>query len=292
MSSLGIGIGIHLPVRSGVRGGSLYDPDALDYFNRAEALDPNAFDLDGFVSGLYPDVVKGYWNTFVTSLKVDGTWDQIDELCPLSGVTFGAITAKLKHSGNSTTTLVNFVSGDHVPAGTLPGLKGSNDAAGKRINSNWSPSNTITIPSGHHSVFTTEPIVLGGSNFAVEGASDGVGNESMSFFLPFVDGTIYSDFFSSSGGRVSAIEPTTGLILANATASAHRLLHDGSLFASGSSPTGIVPTMDYYFFSNGGISGYNAARQSIRTMGQGLTSGQETTLNNAIQALMASLGYA
>lgn len=261
---------------------SPYDPDAQDYFDRAEALDPNAFDLDSFVGGLYPPVVKGYWNNFIISLKADGTWDQLDEIFPGCGVTFAGITAKLKHSGNDEVALANFVFGDYTPAGPLPGLKGNGTS--KEINSNWSPSDTITVPSGHYSMFTTEEA----SGISREGSDNSTTQTLSGYFT--LNGTLYSDAFSTDGGRISVATSTIGMIIVNANATAHRVLLDNSLVVTGASPTGIVPTADFYFYSIGGSS-FSDARRSIRTMGQGLTAGQETTLNNAVTALMTSLGY-
>lgn len=262
-----------------------WEPDAQDYFTRAESLDPNAFDLDSFVGGLYPTAVKGYWNNFIISLKADGTWDEIDEICPLSGVTFGAMTAKVKHSGTATTTVVNFVSGDYTPAGPLPGLKGNGTS--KEINTNWQPSDTITAPSGHHSMFTTEEATVASDN-SREGSVDGA--NLFGGFFPFNTGAVISDMFSAPGGRISVSASIEGFLVLNGTASANRMLLNNAVIASGATPPGTAPASDYYLFGSGG-AGWTDARRSIRTMGQGLTAGQETTLSNAVATLMASFGY-
>lgn len=257
-----------------------WEPDAADYFARAEALG-GSFDIDGTYTEL---LVKTAWNDYILALKSDGTWNELDVIFPGCGVTFAGATAMLKHSGNPVATLINFVSGDYVAVGAAPGLKGN--ATNKQINSNWSPADTLTVPSGHHSMFTTEEA----TGVSQEGASSST-NPSFSGYFTLA-GTIFSDMFSTDFGRISVASPTVGYLILNATASSNRIILNNGLLQAGGSPAGSNPatSSDFFFFSYGG-GGFSDARRAIRTMGQGLTTGQETTLNNATQALMTALGY-
>lgn len=267
--------------------GESYDSDALNYFARAEAMDADAFDLTDIDSGLTPSVVKSIWNAYIITQKADGTWDKKIEIVPNCGVRFGAVTAKLKYSSNPVTTPINFVSGDYAAAGAAPGFKG--DGSSKEINTNWNPSESLTPPSGSHGFFTTEE-ATGASANSHQGSVVDASN-IFSVYLPFNDGVVYSDMFSSPGGRISVASATRGHMLMNGTATAHRMLLNGALIASGAAPAGgTAPDADYYLFSRNG-AGYTDARQPLWFSGHGLTEDQEATCNAADQALMSALGF-
>lgn len=270
LAGSGILPGTGILVGSGILPDS-FDPDALDYFARAEAL-----------GGTFSDPVKEAFNAYVAALKADSTWDQIDEIWPGCGVTWAGIAAKLKYDSSPVVSLTAFVTGDYTPTGALPGLKGN--GLTKEINSNWSPSDTITAPNAHHSVFTTESAIL-----AREGSYTDPDHE-MSAYLPF-GGTIYSDIFSENTSRITGAATGLGHVIFSTNATSHQIMVDGTSLTTGAAPTGSVPTADYYFFSLG-ATGFSDGRRAIRTMGRELSTIQKATLNTATQALMTAMGYA
>jgi hypothetical protein len=103
---------------------SIYDTDAEDYFTRAEALDANAFDQTAIDPIYTAEYIKGKINKYVIDLKAVGLWTKLTELYLLSGVTFGAILAKLKYDTVATLTNSGFVAGDYVAVGSGGGLTG------------------------------------------------------------------------------------------------------------------------------------------------------------------------
>lgn len=263
-----------------------WDVDAADYFSRAETLEADAFDLG---VGYGAPLVKGFWSRFVDVLKTDGTWEQIDEIFPGSGVTFGGIAAKLKYNDDPVVTLNGFVEANFNPTGAEIGLIGNGTST--YIDTNWAPSDTITGPSLHHSVFSSA-IESGATN--TEGCRQPGNDTLMECYLNFSNGQVYDDALSELTGRVNGACDALGHVIGNSTATSHRLLQNGSLIVSGASPVGTPPSIDYYFFAtnrSGIAEEHNASRRAIRTLGRGLTEAQEETLTNAVSTLMSKLGY-
>jgi hypothetical protein len=99
------------------------DPDALDYFSRAEALG-GSFDQTA-INALYTEAyIKSAISDCIAGLKTDAVWSKITELYLHAGVTFPGLMAKVKHAG--TATLTNngpYVAGDYLAAGVGAGLK-------------------------------------------------------------------------------------------------------------------------------------------------------------------------
>jgi len=94
----------------------LPDPDAIDYFARAEALG-GSFDQTAINATYTEDYVKDAIEAFIQGLKSDGVWDKLTEVYLLCGVSWDGITAKLKYLSTPTLSNSGVLEGNYVAAG-------------------------------------------------------------------------------------------------------------------------------------------------------------------------------
>lgn len=104
--------------------GSIYDADAQDYFDRAEAFG-GTFDQSA-INAAYTEVYcKSKLSEYVSTLKFLGIWSKLVEIYLLSGVTWPGVFAKLKYATVSALTNNGFTATDYTAAGSGAGLQGS-----------------------------------------------------------------------------------------------------------------------------------------------------------------------
>lgn len=98
------------------------DADVVDYFSRIASIG------GGLQNSAYSEMgTKRRLSDFFVSLKDNGLWPSISEMgifLGVSNLTSCLAKAKYQAGGVALLTNVNFVAGDHTPAGTAAGLKG------------------------------------------------------------------------------------------------------------------------------------------------------------------------
>lgn len=263
-----------------------YDVDAQDYFNRAEALQPLAFDLTD-VDSLYTETyVKTAINNFIVTCKADGTWSKLTEVYLLCGVQFGALTAKLKYDSVATLTNHGFVSGDYLAAGSGAGLTGDGSSY---LDTSFLDS-SLSADNKSFGRYQTVNTVLG-----VElslGVRDGtaqysvVENSATQLIarVPSADATVI----------LSSIDPKSFLICSR------RGVNDVEVYLNGSSAgtdtsTAAGPSISYnwhlFAYNNAGFAtNPTNTTNAFMFLGTGLSDTEAANLTTATEALMDALG--
>lgn len=130
-----------------------FDPDALDYFSRAEALG-GSFDQTAINASYTEAYCKGAISDCIAGLKTDAVWSKITELYLMGFVSFAGLMAKVKHAGTATLTNTNFASGDYLAAGSGAGLKGN--AANKRLSTGLVVSDHLSAGDGSLGIYAED----------------------------------------------------------------------------------------------------------------------------------------
>ena len=251
-----------------------FDPDALDYFSRAEALG-GSFDQTA-INALYTEsYIKKAISDCIAGLKTDAVWSKITELYLMGFVTFAGLMAKVKHAGTATLTNTNFVSGDYLAAGSGAGLKGNGSANlatsfQPASNSNYSLSAYVI-----QSATASSALITIGTNGSNEIFRIGAGQV-----------VVRPNFVT---GFASAI--TTGYFIGS-----RRTSTDAEAYRNGIS-YGTTATSDNAAFSNCFLFSrpaatffYTDARMSAAHVGTGLTDTEAANLSSRINTLMTAIG--
>jgi hypothetical protein len=253
------------------------DPDALDYFSRAEALG-GSFDQTA-INALYTEAyMKSAISDCIAGLKTDAVWDKITELYLMAGVTFPGLMAKVKHAGTEASTNVGpFDSGDYLAAGSGAGLKG--DATTKRLNTEFGTvaQNDITIGA-----YITEAPSAGGT--IVGRATDG------NFRLAWSSGSTYVYRLNQTPSVIlSAIGETGQIIVTRRGPFDCEAYKDGSSFLASSAASTTTGSGNIFIFSNGDTL-YSNQRLPCAYLCDGLTGTEAANLSSRINTLMTALG--
>jgi hypothetical protein len=254
-----------------------FDPDALDYFSRAEALG-GSFDQTAINPTYGEAYVKGAISDMIAGLKADAVWSKIPELYLLAGVSFGGLMAKVKHAGTPVLTNVsnNFVAADYLAAGSGAGL--NKTANGQKL-STGETAGTLGIQvasSSSASVYltgrTTEGAWLMPNAFTSQLGILGTNYRSGS------NGAIV--FSSITGFRVGARigDVVTGYTNGTTTGSYTQV---GSNTSNG--------TLTLFEYANN-TTDNPRGRITAAHIGTGLTDTEATNLSLRINALMTALG--
>mgnify|MGYP003637580038 CR=1 FL=1 len=262
------------------------DPDALDYFARAEALG-GSFDQSAINATYTTDYVKTAISNCVTGLKVDGVWDDITEAYLMVGVSFGGITAKLKHAGTAVVTNNNFVTGDYTGAGSGGGLTG--DASTKYMETGLVDS-VLAVDDKSLSTYA-----------ALAGAND-------KYFMAVRSETEQNRQYTIAniGGDFLGRCPETSATIATGEAAVghcimtRRADNDVEIYVNGiskgtdtSTSDAVSASEDYYLFAlnlEGSAAVHSDGTMTFAHLGAGLTDAQASDLTDRVEALMDALG--
>lgn len=265
-----------------------FDPDALDYFSRAEALG-GSFDQTA-INALYTEAYcKAAISDCIAGLKTDAVWSKITELYLMSFVTFAGLMAKVKHAGTATLVNSGFAAGDYLAAGAGAGLKANGST--NHLDSNFSDL-SLAPDDNSFSVYITEKAV-GGTFPTYLGVRDNISPENYKL-----------TYLNTSTGLLAMEFPVTASVNTShensfVTAS-RRGVNDFEGYKNGTS-VGVdtvtaasrAMSLNYYLFAynqNGTARSRTNARMSNACIGQGLTDTEAFNLANRINALMTAIG--
>lgn len=261
------------------RGIGRLDPDAQDYFTRAEALG-GSFDLTSIDAAYTETYVKGAIIDYVVGLKADGLWDKLTELYLLSGVTFGGLMAKLKHAGTATLTNNNFVTGDYVAAGTSAGLKG--DGGTKYLDTGVNEADNV-LNSLSISAYRTE-VPVGTPRVDIGSLASHIGNGTSNELFVRMQNTNFAVTQSATGNLLRHY-------LASRTDSSSIMIYmNGVLTITGSAASTTLSSFLFFLFCRYPGNALTNARLSFAHIGTGLTDTDAVKLSTRTNALMTALG--
>lgn len=253
--------------------GPQYDPDAMDYFSRAESLG-GSFDLSSINPTYTALYVKNAINNFVQGCKADGTWLKIIEAYLLAGVTFSGVRAKLKRAGTATLTTVNFVSGDFSPAGIGAGLSGN--GTNKRVDTGLLGSGVNEDDLSWGSYMTSVGSI--GRTVMVWNVNGYQIYRSGSHTI-HIGGTLLMANMSSPGFYAATKRSdTNGQAYFNGT----------SVATSASVPGAISGQLSLFAQNNNGFA--SDCRQAFAFAGTALTDTDAANLSTRVNALMTAIG--
>ena len=266
-------------------GSPAYDPDALDYFSRAEALG-GSFDQSGINATYTEAYVKQAISNFIAGCKTDAIWTKLTEVYLLGGVTFGGLMAKLKHAGTATLTNTGpFVTGDYLASGSGAGLQGNGSTKFLRTSYNL-PSSLTEISL---SAYLASADGSGGRGWIGAAVSaDGA------FLGRAVSGNNDTFQFCTVTGSYADVPAGTrdGFFIGSATSLTDRVLYrNGVSIASSSSSAAPTVTEELCLFSvrNTGVT-LSAARIAFAHIGTGLTPTDVGNLSTRVTALLMAIG--
>jgi len=274
--------------------GPAYDPDAADYFARAEALG-GSFDLTA-ISGTYTEAYsKNAWNTFFAGIRAAGlrtgpegamtTGGVIHEAYGLHGVTYAGITAKLWYVSNPVVTLVGFNSGNYVAAGVGGGL---GNGFAHRLDTNYSQAN-IAARDSHLCIYLPFGSVTG----AMMGSESATNTNQLAIFS--LSATVPS--FRDSATNV-AVSPTiaslNGIHIATSLTN-NRYYYNGGLAGSsvfsGSPRTPSAFNTFMFGLNRGGTAVSQGVQRPVYgSQGSGLTEAQALAYSTLINQLATAFG--
>jgi hypothetical protein len=263
--------------------GVSYDPDALDYFARAEALG-GSFDLTGINATYTEPYIKAAFNRLILGLKADSVWNSLTELYMLSGVSFGGLMAKLKYSSVATLTNVGpFVTGDYVAVGSGAGLKGNGTT--KYLNTNFNDS--AIDGTGDNRAFSTYLTQVVGSAQSLIGSL----NSPLAFQLVESLSSAAAFDLPVNDARIN-----TGSNASNYRIGSRRGVNDTEAYINGvsvgvdtSTTTRLSTGNNWYIFGNTSTAS-SSARIAAAHIGTGLTDTQAANLSLRVNAFMTSIG--
>jgi hypothetical protein len=277
--------------RTPIIGGGLvppaFDADALDYFSRAEALG-GSFNQTG-INALYTETyVKTAISNFIAGCKTDAIWSKLTEIYLLAGVSFGGITAKVKHGGTATLTNENFVSGDYLAAGATAGCKG---AATKRMLTG------VARPAWGNvslSAYLTEADNVNNRCYigaGVAAASTSLGRLNSGNDEVFQDANTAPAYAALTNAR------RNGYFVGTSRSTTDRELYrNGASIATNTTTNtqGTITNQSFELFSMGQASGviqlHSEARITFFHIGVGITDEEQVLLSNRVNALMTAIG--
>jgi hypothetical protein len=260
------------------------DPDALDYFSRAEALG-GSFDQTA-INALYTEAyMKSAISDCIAGLKTDAAWDKIIELYIHGFVSFAGLMAKVKHVGTETLTNNNFVSGDYLAAGSGAGLKGnaSDKYLGTSIN-----DNILNPDSKSISRYATE------ANTVSSAASIGIQVSELLQIAELSNNRVVIQMPASSAAvDIPSISSRAFYI------GSRRGVNDFEAYRNGvtagtdtTTPSQSSQNLEWYLFgrNQSGLSVPTNARISAFHIGTGLTDTEAANLSSRINTLMTAIG--
>ncbi len=256
-------------------GGGGYDSDAQAFFDAVVAN-----------GGTISTATKGYVNTFVLAAKANSYWSKLSRINLFCGDQLAAVAVPLKAGGASALdTLTNFVSGDYSESTGLTG-----NGSSKYLDTGWTPITQATQNDTHIAIYNRSSS-SGGTN--VSGAE---GSSLFLVYVPYSDGSVYSDQYNDSTGRVSgAIGTPYGFLVTSRTASnSHVIYRNGSSVSTSTNSGGTVTAISnsVYIFANhsSGPQSYGSNTFGSYSIGSGLTSGDVSNYNTDLEAFQDSLG--
>lgn len=261
--------------RARINYSATFDADAGDFFTRGEAA-----------GGTYSPTTKVAVNAFVVSAKANGYWDKLTRINLFCGDNLAACLVPLKVGGGSATdTNNNFVAGDYSEATGLTG-----NGTTKYLNTGLLAS-ALTANDTHLAVYNRTSGAVGGGHHI--GALSG-GN-TFFFLSPFTDGTVYSDEYNGTTGRVTAaVSGITGFVIGTrTTATSHVIYRNGTSAASNGTSGGTLPAFSFFVFasnSGGSPTGFVSHNLAGYSIGTGLTAGNVTSYNTDLELFQDALG--
>lgn len=245
-----------------------YSEEAKDYFARLVAAGS-----DMTVAN------KAAWNEFIVGCKVDGTWAKMSEAYGLAGPNdLVGTSVKVKYVTTSTTTWINFVSGDY---NRVTGLKG--DGSGKSGQMNFDASLHLSTANIHLASEGSDIPTSGPAenNFIGCALTPGILRNGASTNIEYYYGAVRCSFPAVSSGFIVGV---------GESASVSRLYLDGILQASGANASGAAGTNTRMFGrGNFTVIGHSPARLRFGSVGTGLTGTDVANLNTRLATLMAAL---
>jgi hypothetical protein len=250
------------------------DPDASDYFARAEALG-GSFDQTAINAAYTESYTKRAISNMITGLKRDGVWDKITELYLLAGVSFDGLMAKVKHAGTAALTNNNFVVSDYLAAGTGAGLKGGTSRGLSSLSMTTSNDMHLSIyvtarPTNNNSY----ELGVFASNSGVIIKSEAIGSGSGMW----INGTTL--FASSVRTPFFLIGVSRGVN--NHQTYANGLTYVSSTASASTSTAGTLRLFNAFSTST--------ARMTMASVGVSLTNADAAALSTHVNSLMTALG--
>jgi hypothetical protein len=224
----------------------------------------------------------------VKGLKADGLWNLLHEIYTFSG-DFTAALVKLKTvTAQSTLTNHNFVSGDFSKSS---GLKGNGTS--KYLRSGYIPNTHGTLNSASLGVWNASTGAGGGGTMGVVTGSNSV---RQALLAPFSDGTLYSDCYDVTSGRLSAAVSSPYQLLSSSRTSStsHKIYQNGNSLATNSTNGGSQPLHELYLFTlnvtGSPSSAYTSHRLSFGFIGLGLTDVEMQSLYDRVLGFQQAMG--
>lgn len=247
-----------------------YDQDAQAYFNE--------------LTGTIPDSFKQAVNTFVLTLKADGTWARLDRL--YLHATPNQQNARISIV-NPTSTPITEVNSPTFTANF--GING--DGATSYINYNFTPS----VDGVNYTLNSASYFMYSRTNSAANVYDLGViGTGVSQLNIRWGDGNFYAAINSAPTYGNYLNNPSTGFFQVNRVDSNRVELYKNGVLQATSTPNAAtnLPNISYFGMcqNSGGVpNGFTNRQYSISGFGSGLING--ATFNTAIQTLATALGF-
>jgi hypothetical protein len=269
--ALGIGLGLQSASRA-------FDPAAASFFVRAGISNPTQ---------------QSAVNKLVKDLKAAAIWSKMAAIYPYVGGSAGSHAQNLVSSAY---TIIWVGSLTHSSSG----VKG--DGASGYGKTGIIPSAAgLTLNSLHFGVYINQAETQAfGYQF---GGFSGSADATSFIFISNSTGPVdIFDGFGTGTGRISGANAgTTGFFTGSRTASNSQVLYrNGTSYVSGSGASQTLPSASGLYVlaqsreldSPGSVGGFAAARHAMFSIGTGLSAGEVTSFNTAVQTFETTLGRA
>ena len=252
--------------------GDGYDSDVLTWIDSVESAGGNLTANE-----------KTRVNTFVENMKSTNEWDSCIAIYPMRGDST-AMRINLKNPGTFDLTFINTVTGDYSSGGWTGNV--GNSAYAK----------TGIVPSTHMIQNNTHISYYSNTNDNA-GTICEIGALITGYYMKmhtrYTGDYFYGIMYSTSGlARIYTTNTTTDayFILSRIASNDLRAYKDGSQLGSTATGTvpGTIPTIELYINANNNTFSpeeYSGKQCQLVTIGQGLTSGNVTNINNYAQTL-------
>jgi hypothetical protein len=278
-----LGIGINIFKSKHLSSGfSFSDSDAEAYYDALVTAN-GGDDIDTVaIYSIQLDALKQAIDNFFVALKVDSTYDEINEMYLYIG---GDASTHAISGVTATSTLTYTGSPTHAAAGM--NLNGTTQYGVLPSTAN----NYTTTNDSHMAMFvdcTNDKIAMGSrtANGAETWLRSAAGLE---WTAHRATATVGYATYAASSAQFSQV-----IIGSNTGASAVKLYIDGTEVADGGTNSGVIDSTYQPYIGSVNIAGspnsYTAGDVKFSSIGNGLTAAQVTTLTNAVKTLNTTLG--
>jgi len=257
-------------------------------------------DVDAFLTatGITDATIESALNVLVSSIKSDGTWAKCTAIYPCVGGTSNTHKYNLKDPQDTDGAFrMDFNGGwTHGSNGMLP--NGTNSYADTHL----TPSSEQSLTSAHFSIYS-RTVAASVSSFGGSGIRNSTGTQAINITIRRNTGnlsyaTCWDETQASDLANAGASTDGRGFYLMSRTAADNLSYYkNGSLLVQNTTPsTSSVLPSDSYFLSAFNQSGsplgasYDNKEIAFATIGDGLTSSEQSDLYDAIQVFQTTLG--